>query len=105
MSKLDLEFVSMIDESKLELMEKDIRVLEGVTVDTDFDDLDLYSSEEWKAVRYYLRDIKRYHTIDDLGSNIDEIMNDIRNLKLLDEVQLRAFLIRLHTVYKCYGLR
>ena len=82
-----------------------VTLIEGVTLETDFDYIKLYSLERWSGVRYYLRELKGYRTLNDLGANIETIVNDIRNLKMLRETSIRTCVKLLQAAYLYYGLR
>ena len=94
------------DDPIVELLNKnDVHLIKDVTLETDFDDIKLYSHERWSGVRYYLRELKGYRTLNDLGVNIEIIVNDITNLKMLRETSIRTCVELLRAAYLYYGLR
>lgn len=104
MYDLEIDVVTGVDELEIELMEKEIRILDDVTLETDYDVIDLLPCEEWKTVRWYLRNIMNYHSLQSLVSNLDEIVNDIKYLELVDDQKLKEFVSRIKAVVKYYKL-
>lgn len=103
MFDLELEVATLTPEEN-ELIENDMIPIDNFGMESDWDEIELFSQDEWKTVRYYLRDLKHFNCLEDLLDYHDEIILDFRGLGLLDQEGITKYIERVDMVLRCYHL-